>query len=181
MGLPLYKPKEDCKEETTKHQQAEDIENEEFWSIIPQRLIQNAIHHTRRPTSRHQHNSPASSFATNYMSTRLTQSAIFQPRMRSRLSRRPAMLAASLMDRRRNSRVHQLPSTSSTSPPVRNELDRRLQQRIDEKVDILEQLRVTVSLLDQFLSARAALGSEMMALPSFITEGKITMIYYDKT
>jgi hypothetical protein len=35
-----------------------------------------------------------------------------------------------------------------------------------------------VTLLDEFLSARAALGYEMMALPSFITEGtkKITVI-----
>jgi hypothetical protein len=87
------------------------------------------------------------------------------------------------MDRRRSSRVHQLPSSSSTSsssttssgsnssPPVRSELDRRLQQRINEKEDLLEQLQVTVSLLDQFLSARTALGSDMMTLPSFITEG----------
>lgn len=79
------------------------------------------------------------------------------------------------MDRRRSSRVHHLPGTSSTSassssPPVRSELDRRLQQRINEKEDLLEQLQVTVSLLDQFISARAALGSDLMALPSFITE-----------
>lgn len=176
MGLPLYKPKEDRKEETTKHQQAEDIEHEEFWSTVPQQLIQNAYYHTRRPASRQQHRTP-----TNYLSTRLAQSAFFQPRMRSR-SRRPSLLTSSLMDRRRSSRVHPLPSTSSTSssssPPVRDELDRRLQQRIDEKEDILQQLRATVTLLDEFLSARAALGYEMMALPSFITEGtkKITVI-----
>ncbi|CAO3634587.1 unnamed protein product [Mucor hiemalis] len=81
------------------------------------------------------------------------------------------MLTSSLMDRRRSSRVHHLPGTSSTSsPPVRSELNRRLQQRINEKEDLLEQLQVTVSLLDQFISARAALGSDLMTLPSFITE-----------
>lgn len=175
MGLPLYKPKEDSDKEITKRRQTEEMENEEFTSFISQNLIESAINRTRRLSSRHPHNSPVS-FATNYMNTRLAQSAIYQPRMRSRISRRPTLLTSSLMDRRRSSRVHQLPSTSassssSPSPPVQGELDRQLQQRIDEKEDILQQLRVTVTLLDQFLTARVALGSEMMALPSFITEG----------
>jgi hypothetical protein len=96
----------------------------------------------------------------------------FGPLRRSHTSRRQSMLTSSLMDRRQSSRgLHQ--DTSSVAP-VRSELDRRLQQRIKEKEDVLEQLQVTVSLLDQFISARVALGSSATALPSFITRGKHT-------
>ncbi|ORZ02389.1 hypothetical protein BCR43DRAFT_559344 [Syncephalastrum racemosum] len=49
-------------------------------------------------------------------------------------------------------------------------LDRMVHQRLTEKEDLLNQLEFTVSLLDQFLTARSALGSDFMAIPSFITE-----------
>lgn len=52
-----------------------------------------------------------------------------------------------------------------------DDLDRLVQQRFDEKEDLLCQLEFTASLLDQFLSARSALGVDSnMTLPSFITD-----------
>lgn len=196
MGLPLWKPK-DLEEEIDQEEsirQQEDAEDEESWSIFPHQLLHDNVYthinntnihrqsnnneitttlrssvnnnnnHSHSHSHSHRHLSPVSSsipIIANSSSLR-----------RSRIARRHSMLTSSLMDRRRSSRVHHLPGTSSTSsPPVRSELDRRLQQRINEKEDLLEQLQVTVSLLDQFISARAALGSDLMTLPSFITEG----------
>lgn len=52
-------------------------------------------------------------------------------------------------------------------------LDRLVQQRFDEKEDLLNQLEFTVTLLDQFLATRATLGSDSIAIPSFITEGNV--------
>ncbi|KAI7865064.1 hypothetical protein BDF14DRAFT_1883747 [Spinellus fusiger] len=52
----------------------------------------------------------------------------------------------------------------------RTELDRRVALRMSEKEDLLDQLEITVSLLDQFLSARSALGSDAMSIPTFITQ-----------
>ncbi|KAG0166105.1 hypothetical protein DFQ30_007581, partial [Apophysomyces sp. BC1015] len=51
-----------------------------------------------------------------------------------------------------------------------SELDRRLQSRLTEKETILAQLEDTVSWLDQFLSARSALGSDIVAMPSFLLQ-----------
>ncbi|KAI8073594.1 hypothetical protein BDF21DRAFT_423851 [Thamnidium elegans] len=174
MGLPLWKPR-DIEQEQQQHEEyikhQEDID-EDSWSIFPHQLVQNVYNNNnnnRRPsTSRHpvnnnpRHLTPVSSSIPTATSSQLR---------RSRITRRHSMLTSSLMDRRRSSRVHQLPGpTTSTSPPVRSELDRRLQQRINEKEDLLEQLQVTVSLLDEFLTARADLGSNFMSLPAFITE-----------
>lgn len=59
-----------------------------------------------------------------------------------------------------------------------DDLDRLVQQRFDEKEDLLCQLEFTASLLDQFLSARSALGVDSnMTLPSFITDGKYIKFY----
>lgn len=198
MGLPLWKPKdietELDQEESMKHQR--DVEDEESWSIFTHQLvhdnvynhhINNTHHHNnhnnntnRRNTSlRHtvnnnnnNNNNHSNNRHLSHVSSSIPIIANSSSLRRSRIARRHSMLASSLMDRRRSSRVHHLPGTSS-SPPVRSELDRRLLQRINEKEDLLEQLQVTVSLLDQFLSARTALGSELMTLPSFITEGNI--------
>lgn len=166
MGLPLWKPRdieqEHEHEEYIKHQ--EDIEDEDSWSIFPHQLIQNV--YNRRPTSRNSVNTNSRHISP--ISSSIPVAANSPQLRRSRIARRQSMLTSSLMDRRRSSRVHQLPSTSSSSPPVRSELDRRLQQRMNEKEDLLEQLQVTVSLLDQFLSA----STDRMTLPSVITEGK---------
>ncbi|KAL0086226.1 hypothetical protein J3Q64DRAFT_1738785 [Phycomyces blakesleeanus] len=62
------------------------------------------------------------------------------------------------------------PISRPTFQPRRTELDRQIAIRMSEKEDLLAQLEVTVSLLDQFLSARSALGSEVMAIPTFITQ-----------
>ncbi|KAI7894970.1 uncharacterized protein EV154DRAFT_496611 [Mucor mucedo] len=148
MGLPLWKPRdveqEAEQEEYIKHQ--EDIEDEDSWSIFSHQLVQNV--YNRRPTSRHSVNTN-----TRHLSPSSIPVAANSPHLRrSRIARRQSMLTSSLMDRRRTSRVHPLPPTSS-SPPVRSELDRRLQQRMNEKEDLLEQLQSTITLLDQLLSA----------------------------
>lgn len=178
MGLPLWKPR-DIEQEQHQHEEyikhQEDID-EDSWSIFPHQLVQNVYNNSnnsRRPsTSRHPvNNNPRHLIPVSSSIPTATSSSQLR---RSRITRRHSMLTSSLMDRRRSSRVHQLPGpTTSTSPPVRSELDRRLQQRINEKEDLLEQLQVTVSLLDEFLTARADLGSNFMSLPAFITEGKI--------
>ncbi|KAK4519884.1 uncharacterized protein ATC70_010128 [Mucor velutinosus] len=185
MGLPMYKPRDE--HAVSEKHQAKDPMEDELWSIIPHQLHNygNTRHPSRASNNHHPHHL-VSRTASN-----------IQPRV-SRIARRRSMLTSSLLDRRRDSRIHQLPGTVtiatlssssntsasssppsslssasaptlSASPPMRSELDRRLHQRITEKEDLLEQLRVTVSLLDQFLSARAALGRDM-SLPSFITE-----------
>lgn len=177
MGLPLWKPRDieqeqrrrrnQPNEEYIKHQ--EDVD-EEVWSVFHPQLVYN----TRRP-SRHAVNNNT----INNNSRHISPVASSLTSRRARISRRHSMLTSSLMDRRRGSRVHQLPTTSNTitntntntSPTVRSELDRRLQQRIHEKEDLLEQLQVTVSLLDEFLTARTELGPNFMTLPAFITEG----------
>lgn len=185
----MYKPRDEGHVSEKHH--AKDIMEDEFWSILPHQLHGSGINHRRPASSRIQNNN-------NYQHNLVNRnSSNSQPRV-NRIARRRSMLTSSLLDRRRDSRIHQLPSTfttvtlssssssspssentatsassTSTSPPMRSELDRRLHQRITEKEDLLEQLRVTVSLLDQFLSARAALGRDM-SLPSFITEGKIS-------
>ncbi|KAF7730282.1 hypothetical protein EC973_002525 [Apophysomyces ossiformis] len=51
-----------------------------------------------------------------------------------------------------------------------SELDRRVQSRLNEKEDLLGHLERTVHLLDQFLSARSALGSDIVAMPSFLLQ-----------
>jgi hypothetical protein len=190
MGLPMYKPRDE--EHVSEKHQAKDIMEDEFWSVLPHQLHGSGINHRRPANSRIQN-------SNNYQHNLVNRNpSNAQPRV-NRIARRRSMLTSSLLDRRRDSRVHQLPSTFttvtlsssssssspssdntitstssiSTSPPMRSELDRRLHQRITEKEDLLEQLRVTVSLLDQFLSARAALGRDMN-LPSFITEGKVS-------
>lgn len=161
MGLPLWKPRdieqEHEHEEYIKHQ--EDIEDEDSWSIFPHQLVQNV--YNRRPTSRHSVNTNTRQLSPVPSSTPVAANSSHL--RRSRIARRQSMLTSSLMDRRRTSRVHPLPSTSS-SPPVRGELDRRLQQRMNEKEDLLEQLQSTVTLLDQLLST----GTDRSAL----TEGK---------
>ncbi|OAD05414.1 hypothetical protein MUCCIDRAFT_155880 [Mucor lusitanicus CBS 277.49] len=159
-----------------------------FWSIFPHQLHNHGnIRRPSRASNNHHH--------PHHLVSRTASNV--QPRV-SRIARRRSMLTSSLLDRRRDSRIHQLPGTvttatlssssntstsasppssssssssssASASPPMRSELNRHLHQRITEKEDLLEQLRVTVSLLDQFLSARAALGGDM-SLPSFITE-----------
>lgn len=182
MGLPMYKPRDE--HAVSEKHQAKDLMEDEFWSIFPHQL--HNYGNIRRPTRVSNNNHP-------HQLVSRTSSNV-QPRV-SRIARRRSMLTSSLLDRRRDSRIHQLPGTvttatlsssttsasysppssssstssASASPPMRSELDRRLHQRITEKEDLLEQLRVTVSLLDQFLSARAALGGDM-SLPSFITE-----------
>ncbi|CEG68017.1 hypothetical protein RMATCC62417_04355 [Rhizopus microsporus] len=80
---------------------------------------------------------------------------------RHRISRRQNLLTSSFGDRRPN----------SNSSVEQSELDRRIDQCISEKEDLLEQLQVTVSLLDQFLSARTRLGQEAVNIPEFITQG----------
>ncbi|KAI9473940.1 MAG: hypothetical protein EXX96DRAFT_579940 [Benjaminiella poitrasii] len=188
MGLPLYKPRKDSENisQKTRQQQLPECnleDRDELWPALPHRLIQNAFNHNRRsslrPSSANNHfNTPFSSSPfsnnNNSINNRNTQTILFQPRMRSRISRRHSMLTSSLMDRRRASRVHQSPGAvtipSSTSPPFASELDRQLQQRINEKEDLLEQLRATISLIDQFLLTSASPGSFLMSLPSFITE-----------
>ncbi|KAG1076649.1 hypothetical protein G6F42_025382 [Rhizopus arrhizus] len=185
MGLPMYKPRDE--DVASEKHQAKDIMEDEFWSIFPHQL--HNYGNSRRPPRTSNNHHP------HHLVNRTASN--LQPRV-SRIARRRSMLTSSLLDRRRDSRIHQLPgtvttvtlsssssasaspsppsssssalaSTLSASPPMRGELDRRLHQRITEKEDLLEQLRVTVSLLDQFLSARAAFGGDM-SLPSFITE-----------
>ncbi|GAN11607.1 hypothetical protein MAM1_0745d11182 [Mucor ambiguus] len=181
MGLPMYKPRDE--HVASEKYQTKDLIEDEFWSIFPRQL--HDYGYTRRPSRASNNHHPHHLVSRNASNV--------QPRA-SRIARRRSMLTSSLLDRRRDSRIHQLPSTvitatlsssnasasssppsssssssASASPPMRSELDRRLHQRITEKEDLLEQLRVTVSLLDQFLSARAALGRDM-SLPSFITE-----------
>ncbi|CAO3664825.1 unnamed protein product [Rhizopus microsporus] len=79
---------------------------------------------------------------------------------RHRISRRQNLLTSSFGDRRPN----------SNSSVEQSELDRRIDQCISEKENLLEQLQVTVSLLDQFLSARTRLGQEAVNIPEFITQ-----------
>ncbi|KAG2210536.1 hypothetical protein INT47_002478 [Mucor saturninus] len=168
MGLPLWKPRdveqEAEQEEYIKHQ--EDIEDEDSWSIFSHQLVQNV--YNRRPTSRHSVNTN-----TRHLSPSSIPVAANSPHLRrSRIARRQSMLTSSLMDRRRSSRVHPLPPTSS-SPPVRSELDRRLQQRMNEKEDLLEQLQSTITLLDQLLSA----GNDI----STLSEGILYIYLSSKT
>lgn len=192
--------KEIDQEESIKRQrqEEEEAEDEDSWSIFPHQFLHDNVYthinntHIHRqspnePTLRNSVNNNINSHSHNHSHRHLSPVSSSIPIVayssslrRSRIARRHSMLTSSLLDRRRSSRVHHLPGTYSTSssssssspsPPIRSELDRRLQQRINEKEDLLEQLQVTVSLLDQFISARAALGSDLMALPSFITEG----------
>lgn len=168
MGLPLWKPRdveqEHELEDYIKHQ--EDTEDEDSWSIFPHQIVYN-----RRPTSRHSVNTNSRHLSPTPSSIPVAPNSSHL--RRSRIARRQSMLTSSLMDRRRTSRVHPLPptssSSSSSSPPVRSELDRRLQQRMNEKEDLLEQLQSTVTLLDQLLSA----GNDRSGLPSGLTEGII--------
>lgn len=194
MGIPLYKPKETKDESRRKSPQpVEDMESDEFWSLFPQQFIQ-TVHNRHsnrrssiRPTISSYHIAPISSSSPFHRTTTDTNLTSLPSRIRSRLSRRHSMLTSSLMDRRRSSRVHSIhassPASSSSSnsswqalansPPIRSELDRRLFRRISEKEELLEQLRVMVSLLDQFLEARGSLRADMRReLPSFLTEGK---------
>lgn len=187
MGLPMYKPRDE--HVASEKHQAKDLMEDGFWSIFPHQLHNHGnIRRPSRASNNHHH--------PHHLVSRTASNV--QPRV-SRIARRRSMLTSSLLDRRRDSRIHQLPGTvttatlssssntstsasppssssssssssASASPPMRSELNRHLHQRITEKEDLLEQLRVTVSLLDQFLSARAALGGDM-SLPSFITEG----------
>lgn len=141
MGIPLYKPKHSS--ECVK----QDISETEEWSMFPP--------HSNYRQEHYHHNNSFTSYLSASNNTTLR---------RSRMSRRHSMLTSSLMDRRRNSRTH----SSVTSLPMRSRLDRRLQQRIQEKEDLLEQLELTVSLLDQFISARMTLGDDMIPLPPFM-------------
>lgn len=193
MGIPLYKPKESSKDENrakSLHQPPPEREEEDFWLLSPVQINQtvNNSNSRRSPNNRR-------FTITNYHVAPISSSSAFTHRnnnnanhttnrIRTRISRRHNLLTSPLMDRRRSSRVHSIHDTSPSSlttptslsslvasPSIRNELDRRLQSRITEKEELLDQLRVTVSLLDQFISARAALGSDMLTLPSLITEG----------
>ncbi|KAI8993676.1 hypothetical protein BDB01DRAFT_832462 [Pilobolus umbonatus] len=151
MGIPLYKPKQ-LYTEFVKHDASE--EEEDPWSIFPpQHSYPVAYEHSRTQDNHHNN-----SFNT-YTSASTTS------QLRRRMTRRHSMLTSSLMDRRRSTRAHH---SAVTSHPIRNRLDRRLQQRIHEKEDLLEQLELTVSLLDQFLSARTTLGDDMLPLPPFM-------------
>ncbi|CEP14490.1 hypothetical protein [Parasitella parasitica] len=169
MGLPLYKPKGD--DVIFEKNQAKDAIDDEFW-ITPLRQSHNHGN-SRRPSHRSSNSNHNSHLSVNRSASNT------QPRV-GRIARRRSMLNSSFLDRRRDARVPPLPgsgtilsvssiTSAETSPPLRSELDRRLHQRITEKEDLLEQLRITGSLLDQFLSARAALGRDT-SLPSFITE-----------
>ncbi|KAI8881089.1 hypothetical protein K501DRAFT_334960 [Backusella circina FSU 941] len=142
MGLPIWKPR-------FTDEELEELEAKE--SCTSKMSLRR-----RMPLNNNNNTIPISSSSfSNFGSLR-----------RSRTSRRQSMLTSSLMDRRQSSRGHH---NNQDTSPVRSELDRRLQQRIKEKEDVLEQLQVTVSLLDQFISARVALGSSATALPAFIT------------
>ncbi|CDH54202.1 predicted protein [Lichtheimia corymbifera JMRC:FSU:9682] len=85
-------------------------------------------------------------------------------RSRAALGARRAEMLPRRLRRRHNDVV------DDAIAPV-DDLDRLVQQRFDEKEDLLCQLEFTASLLDQFLSARSALGADSnMTLPSFITD-----------
>ncbi|KAI8062780.1 uncharacterized protein B0P05DRAFT_556021 [Gilbertella persicaria] len=170
MGLPLWRPrdlKEDIEPIIHKPHHATLNDDNDIRVNIPHQLMHNIHNGYRRsrpsfsssPSSSSSSSpSPSSFSSSSSSSSQRSGSRLFQPLVtRSRLERRRQMLE-------RLRAQH----SSSTSPPIRSELDRRLQQRISEKEDLLEQLTATVNLLDQFLSARTALGSDFAEL--FITQ-----------
>ncbi|KAI8340830.1 hypothetical protein BC941DRAFT_418297 [Chlamydoabsidia padenii] len=57
----------------------------------------------------------------------------------------------------------------------RLEVERQIEQRIFEKQELLEQLKITTSLLDQFISIRDMSGHNM-ALPPFITDDLLSIL-----
>ncbi|KAI8333007.1 hypothetical protein BD560DRAFT_451348 [Blakeslea trispora] len=151
MGLPLWKPKdlvEDASPVLHKtHRNDTDDRVHGSWTSVSRQLMQHTLRRNSSPLHRN-----------------------LQPRARAHIGSRNSMLTSSLVDRRRSSRNPLSGSSSSTSPPVRSELDRRLHQRITEKEDLLEQLSMTVTLLDHFLSARSASGSDTAILSSVLIE-----------
>ncbi|KAI8987784.1 hypothetical protein BDF20DRAFT_910342 [Mycotypha africana] len=102
-------------------------------------------------------------------------------RAERRMAARLRIAQQERMDRRlaeqhRREREAAAEALQNTRPPspltgrdvFRQQLDQRLQQRLSYKEDLLQQLRATIALLDQFLLAGAAVGSEIVVLPSFI-------------
>ncbi|KAI9033549.1 hypothetical protein CLU79DRAFT_724272 [Phycomyces nitens] len=144
MGIPLWKPKEDIK-------------------AVHQSSIRHSNDHPSIEIHSHQRPNLAGRQTTSTSSTGGGGISTSRPRHSHRISP---------LDSPNGSIRSRRPTPNSRSPfqPRRTELDRQIAIRMSEKEDLLAQLEVTVSLLDQFLSARSALGSEVMAIPTFITQ-----------
>ncbi|OBZ88530.1 hypothetical protein A0J61_03411 [Choanephora cucurbitarum] len=151
MGLPLWKPRdlvEDASPILHKSHRTDIADRDDNpWPNFSRQLMQHV--HRRNSSPLHRNS---------------------QPRAQTRIGSRNSILTSSLVDRRRSSRAHLPGSSTSTSPPIRSELDRRLHQRITEKEDLLEQLSMTATLLDHFLAARSAYGSDAAILSSVLIE-----------
>ncbi|KAI8381382.1 uncharacterized protein BYT42DRAFT_566337 [Radiomyces spectabilis] len=74
--------------------------------------------------------------------------------------------------RHRSRALHVAPQLT----PESSDLDRQFHMRFTEKQNLLDQLEITATLLDQFLCARSAHGSDNTALPSFLTEDLPTVL-----
>jgi hypothetical protein len=105
----------------------------------------------------------------------LLQAALINqhPRHRSRLQQQRHSTAAESNDG--YTRTHPLsPRPEASSQETQLAADRQMEQRFSEKKELLDQLKITTSLLDQFLSM-GDLSSQGSALPPFITNGKHTL------
>ncbi|ORZ22235.1 hypothetical protein BCR42DRAFT_388441 [Absidia repens] len=67
------------------------------------------------------------------------------------------------------------PVSRTITPRQRIEIESLIQQRFNEKQELLDQLKITISLLDQFLSIREISGQHL-ALPPFITDDLLAIL-----
>ncbi|CAO3595093.1 unnamed protein product [Absidia cylindrospora] len=83
----------------------------------------------------------------------------------------PASIPSSSIQQR-----SRLASVSRTITPRQQiEIESQIQQRFNEKQELLDQLKITISLLDQFLSIREISGQHL-ALPPFITDDLLAIL-----
>lgn len=185
MGIPLYKPREtDDATNREKKEHASSLQQ----LLSRQQALRNALvsHQQARRNGLEAGNAtngnngriqpPASpNVATTHRRSRAFVAAI--RRANSSLLRRPTQQQSTENEqgnRDRNMTITRRPSNAESLTD--DGIDQMVQQRFNEKEDLLNQLQFTASLLGQFLSARSVLGSDTMEIPSFITEGKLFII-----
>ncbi|KAI9311092.1 hypothetical protein BX666DRAFT_1105986 [Dichotomocladium elegans] len=172
MGLPYWKPRTDT-EPKSDSRLSSDLSSRR--RTFDQRF---ETWRTIRPSSSSLSSAPTAPLgrvpphpSTQLHGHRRTRAVTYALRRSDLLSRRTRPHTPARRSNHNDDTLFSVPSPSPSASPPLEDLDRLVQQRFDEKEDLLCQLEFTASLLDQFLSARSALGSDSsVGLPSFIAD-----------